>query len=80
MARLPDCPNFVRKRGCSRSDIRLKGEGPDHYTFQCGTCELIWVVSKPTEVAASKFRVEEEKLRQEAIRRRQRESRPRWFT
>jgi len=82
MARLPDCPNFRRKRcNCAEPNIRLIGEGGDHWTFECGGDQkLIWVVSKPTEVAASKFRVEEERLRQEAIRRRQRESRPKWFT
>lgn len=80
MSEFPKCPNNVKKRGCERSDIRLLGENEEAWTFTCGTCELIWVVSKPSSAARGKFRAAEEKLRQEAERRHKHESRPLYFT
>ena len=80
MSEFPQCPNHVKKRGCTRSDIFLLNESSDHWTFRCRTCELIWVVSRPAQAARSKFRVAEERLRKKTEERRRREGRPVYFT
>jgi hypothetical protein len=80
MAEFPKCPNFTKKRGCEKSDIKLLGENEDAWTFRCATCELIYVCSKPSSKARGQFRAQEEKLRQEAERRKKHDSRRMIFT
>lgn len=76
----PPCPNFVKRRGCERSALVLRGEQDDSWTFECQTCKLVWVVSKPTEIVRSRlFQAEEEKRRQAEAHRR-RDSRTKFFT
>jgi hypothetical protein len=79
MAELPQCPNFVRKRECNKSDIRLLGEQDDAWTLNCKTCGVIWVVSKPHSVHRAKYRKHEEQLRREAEARRAREKKAKIF-
>lgn len=77
----PQCPNFIKKRGCTRSRLRLLAENEDSWTFTCDTCGLeAWVVTKPTANARAALRRDEERIRQEAVRRRQHDSRTRYFT
>ena len=80
MPDLPKCPNFVRKRGCPRSEIQLLGENEDAWTFRCSACELIWVCSKPNSIMGGKERAAQEQLRKEAEMRRLRDSRTIYFT
>lgn len=80
MAEFPKCPNYVKKRGCEKSDLKLLSENTDAWTFTCGTCEIIWVVSKPASAERGKFRAAEEKLRKQAEQRRKHNSRTVFFT
>jgi hypothetical protein len=80
MSALPKCPNFVKRRGCERSDLTLIGENEEGWTFRCGTCELIWVCSKPKSIQHGKLRNQEEQLRKQAEARRAREKAPKYFT
>lgn len=77
---LPPCPNFAKKRGCSRSALLIRAETPDYWTFECATCELTWVVSKPNAVAGAALRKAQEDVRKRTEARRKREARPLWFT
>jgi hypothetical protein len=79
MAEFPKCPNFTKKRGCDRSDIKLIGENEEAWTFRCGTCTLVWVVSKSNSIHRGKLRAHEEKLRKEAEARRARDKRTKIF-
>lgn len=58
MANLPQCPNFLEKKGCQRSELKLAGENQKFYTFFCNCCKLMWVWSKPRERAAARYNVE----------------------
>lgn len=49
MPDLPKCPKFQRSQGCPRSDLKLQGETETAWGFQCRTCGVQWVVSKPRE-------------------------------
>jgi hypothetical protein len=80
VAELPKCVNFIKKRGCEKSAIRLASENEDHWVFECETCHLMNVVSKPPASKRGQFRAAEEKMRKEAERRRARESRKVFFT
>jgi hypothetical protein len=73
VAELPKCPNFVKRRGCAKSDIKLVGENEEAWSFRCATCELIWICSKPKSIQSGKLRAQEEKLRKEMEARRARE-------
>ena len=77
---LPKCVNFVKKRGCDRSDIILRGEGEDHWQFHCRTCKLVWVVSKPTAAVRGRLFKQEDDMRKKAEALRRRDSRPLYFT
>ena len=80
MADFPLCRNFKEKRGCARSQVVMLGEGDDHFTFRCETCQLEFVCSKTDAIAASSLRVQQEKLRRRIEARRQFEGRKRIFT
>jgi hypothetical protein len=68
VAEIPDCPNFIKKRGCSQSNVILLSEGPDAWVFHCKKpqgCGMINVVSKDGVRDKSKFDLAA-KRRQEA--------------
>ena len=58
----------------------MLGEGDDHYSFRCETCQFEFVCSKTDAIAASSLRVQQEKLRRRIEARRQFEGRKRIFT
>lgn len=77
----PDCPNYTKRRGCTKSRLRLLGETDDSWTFTCETCGLeAWVVTKPTANARAQLRRDEERLRVAAEQRRKHDARTRFFT
>ena len=80
MPELPKCPNFEKKRGCERSDLKLVGENEHAWTFHCNTCLLDWVVSKPSSIKSGKMRAQEEESRKQAEMRRDREKKAKYFT
>jgi hypothetical protein len=55
MPEVPLCVNFIKKRGCERSDVKLTKETPEAWCFTCATCELLQVVSKDSIKDKSKF-------------------------
>ena len=55
---LPECVNFVKKRGCSRSDMTVLSEQSDSWTLHCRTCKLVWVLSKEGVRDKNRFETE----------------------
>lgn len=80
MANFPLCRNFKEKRGCARSQVVMLGEGSDHWTFRCETCQLEFVCSKSDAISSAALRVQQENLRRRMESRRKFESRTRIFT
>lgn len=54
MADLPLCRNFL-EGSCERSDQILLAETDAAWTFGCGTCRSVWVVTKPRERAKARY-------------------------
>lgn len=75
----PLCVNFTKKRGCARSALTLLSETADAWTFECSTCHLVWVVSKPIAKDRGRMFQQEEAMRKQAEARRAHDSRRKIF-
>ena len=63
MANLPICANF-REGKCPRSDLRIAAETPNFFTFNCHTCGLEWVWSKPRMKEEARYDRELKRVRE----------------
>lgn len=80
MAAIPECVNYVKKGGCWRSDVVLEQEGPEHWSFRCRTCRLLFVVSKDGVRDRSQFEVAAQRRKQVEEEYQRRLSRRKFFT
>jgi hypothetical protein len=66
MAELPQCPNFIKKRGCTQSNIVLLSEDSMAWVFHCKPpgCGMINVVSKDGVRDKSKFELAAQRKRE----------------
>lgn len=66
MSELPPCANFIKKRGCAESKMRLIDSNEQGWSFYCDTCHSVQIVSADGVRDRSKFELAE-KRRQEQI-------------
>jgi len=66
VSEIPLCQNFLRKRGCSESRMRLIESNEQGWSFYCDNCESVQIVSSDGVRDRSKFQLAEQR-RQEQI-------------
>lgn len=71
MAEIPLCQNWLKKRGCSGSDMRLVESNEHGWSFFCKGCSSVQIVSSDGVRDRSKFILaEQRKKEQEELDRR----------
>jgi len=66
LSELPLCANFIKKRGCSESRMRLIESNAQGWSFYCDNCKSVQIVSADGVRDRSKFELAERR-RQEQI-------------
>jgi hypothetical protein len=76
---LPLCANYIKKRGCSKSDMMLIEGNEQGWSFYCRNCKSVQIVSADGVRDRSKFELEEKRRKEQIILNRLRASRRKIF-
>jgi hypothetical protein len=79
---LPQCPNFLKKGTCPKSDPILLGEtdgGGRYYSFGCRTCRCTWALSKEWGTQETRYQAAIQHAREQGELERRKRLDRKWF-